>query len=172
MNGFRSQVARVARKDLGQEAEARVAVELKKHGIVQIGVLGVSGENGEPDLLLRTSLAGYAVEVKSMLPYHRRAQTATRKASSNPGRINLDPEAWERMATWARMSGWTPALVVEVRIRGYPNLYHWLSEKKVDQWISRSSEAKMVHISLYDLPLLAKYSWRPGVMEELNHDTL
>jgi len=157
--GFRAQVGRPTRYMRGLEAELRVGDQLSKYGHVEQGL----GTDGEPDLRLNTDRARYSLEVKSMLPYHLRAKGT----SPDPGRINLDREAWESMATLARRGGRVPVLVVEVRIKTRPNLFHWITEGQVDQWMARSPGVQMIHVSLYDLPVISKYSWRPGVMDEI-----
>lgn len=133
---------------------------LSKYGQIMKGL----GTDGQPDLMLKTDKARYALEIKSMLPWHRRARNQT----PEQGRINLEPVAWWDMCEWAESKGMEPALVAEVRINGAPNLYHWVPGYRVDQWLERSPEAKMVHIGLYNLPLVSLYTWRPGIIEEID----
>jgi len=142
---------------LGKQAEERVAEILGVFGEVKLGL----GTNGEPDLLLETCRARYAVEVKTMLPLKR-----SKKASVHGYQVNdvsLQLSAWEALGHYAELHEMARLLTVEVRIRGggKGHLYHVILGETVDQLAHPGS--KWVGFNIYDLPAISLFSLRPGI---------
>lgn len=153
---MRSQVARVKRYEVGSEAESRVVNQLSQFGDATQG----PGSDGYPDVFLTTKKKTYGIEVKSTLPYHQ-----DQRQRVQAGVINLNPDAWLMLCERCLYLELEPVLVAEVRFKrktGY-ELYHWLSQSAVNWWLdSQAEDSKMAHLNIYELPALARFSWRDG----------
>ncbi len=144
---------------IGDAGEERVQAVLQALvGPTSRGVaLKSAGTDHLPDLTLSTPRGSYAIEVKTTLPYRKQGQEI------HAGGAKLNRQSWEGVTKWAKSKGFKRLLVVEVRIRGSSlgHLYHVIPGAVVD-WALQQTQAEWIHFSLYDLPALASFSFRPG----------
>jgi hypothetical protein len=159
---------RMVRTAIGVAGEERVGAIFDEHfGKVSRGAPHHSeGTNFYPDLILTTPKKRYAVEVKTMIPFHKTGG-GTRKIKGSPAVsvASLNIQSWEGMSRFARSRIMERLLVVEVRIEGsgIGHLYHVVPGDTVDWKIARSNAREWVSFSTYDLPALSLVSFRPGL---------
>jgi hypothetical protein len=149
--------SREVRMILGKQAEERMAEILSIFGDVELGL----GTKGEPDLMLETSRARYAVEVKTMQALYRRKRKHMEGAQV--GRVTLELAAWKALGHYAEEHDMALLLAVEVRTShsGKAHLYHIILGEMVDQLAKPGS--RWVGFSIYDLPAISWVSLRPGI---------
>ena len=148
---------RERRMILGKMAEERMAEILSIFGDTELGL----GTKGEPDLILETKKARYAVEVKTMLPM-RQSKQATR-LGYKANQLTLELSAWDALGHYAKDHKMARLLAVEVRVRrsGKGHVYHVIRGEMVDQLAKPG--AKWLGLSIYDLPAVSQYNLRPGI---------
>jgi len=151
------EIPRPARYIQGKEAEERLAEILSLFGRVQMG----EGTNGEPDLLLETKRARYAVEAKTMAPMKRSQKAGVNGYQSND--LTLALAAWRDLSDYAAAHELERLLAVELRIMGARkgHLYHIVKGEAVDQLIKPGSN--WISCNQYDLAALSCVSLRPGL---------
>jgi len=151
------EILRPARYRQGKEAEERLAEILSVFGRVQMG----EGTNGEPDLVLETQRARYAVEAKTMAPMQRSKKASVNGYQSNY--INLPVSEWLGLSDYAADHEMDRLLAVEVRIMGARkgHLYHIVKGEAVDPLIKEGSSK--ISCNQYDLAALSYVSLRPGL---------
>jgi len=140
----------------GREAEKRVVKLLTIFGSALLG----KGRGGEPDVLFNSHKAKYCVEVKSV-----ENQVRTESDSVNGykvGVVSLSRGQWVSLSSFGEANGMEPLMIVEVKIRGAQNLYHFIKRDQIDHKVY-STDAKHIRISVHDLPIMSVHSYREGV---------
>jgi len=145
---------RQERVNKGKNAEKKAVTFLSRFGEASLG----KGRDGEPDVLFISSIASYAVEVKSV--DHQVKNGAGYKVASVP----LSVGQWSRLRLLSESNGLIPLLLVEVRVRGSSrgSTYYFVPREVVDACISKS-KGKHIRFSVHDLPAMSVQTIREGL---------
>ena len=140
----------------GRKADTRVVKILNQFGAASLG----PGRDGKPDVFFESDKDNYCVEVKSV-----ENQVRTESDSVNGykvGVVSLSRKQWVSLSSFGKANGMEPLMIVEVKIRGAQNLYHFITRDQVDHKLY-STGAKHIRISVHDLPIMSIHSYREGV---------
>jgi len=137
----------------GRKAEKRVVNLLRIFGTALLG----NGRGGEPDVFFNSHKAKYCVEVKSVENQKRGS-----KDGYKVGVVSLSRGQWVSLCSFGEANGMEPLMIVEVKIRGAQNLYHFIKRDQIDHKVY-STDAKHIRISVHDLPIMSVHSYREGV---------
>jgi len=142
----------------GREAEKRVVNLLRIFGAALLG----KGRGGEPDVFFTSLLTKnkYCVEVKSV--EHQVRSKGDSVNGYKVGVVSLSRGQWVSLCGFGEANGMVPLMIVEVKIRGSQNLYHFIRGNQVDYKLY-STDAKHIRISVHDLPIMSVHSYREGV---------
>ena len=137
----------------GRKAEERVVKLLTIFGTALLG----NGRGGEPDVFFNSHKAKYCVEVKSLENQKRDSVNGFKV-----GVVSLSRGQWVSLSSFGEANGMEPLMIVEVKIRGAQNLYHFIKRDQIDHKVY-STDAKHIRISVHDLPIMSVHSYREGV---------
>jgi len=137
----------------GRQAEKRVVELLGKFGSARLG----KGRGGEPDVFFESSRGNYAVEVKSV-----ENQVKTNGDKLKIGSVPLSRKQWVSLCEFAGDNDLVPLMIVEVKINGAQNQYHFIPREMVDHKVE-ATDSKHIRISVHDLPMMSLHSYREGV---------
>ena len=137
----------------GKKAEKRVVKLLTIFGTALLG----NGRGGEPDVFFKSNKANYCVEVKSV-ENQKRGPVDGYKV----GVVSLSRSQWVSLSSFGEANGMEPLMIVEVKIRGAQNLYHFIKRDQIDYKV-HSTDANHIRISVHDLPIMSVHSYREGV---------
>lgn len=137
----------------GRQAEKRIVELLGKFGSARLG----KGRGGEPDVFFESTRANYAVEVKSV-----ENQVRSNGERLKVGSVPLSRKQWVSLCTFAGDNDMVPLMIVEVKINGGQNQYHFIPHVMVDHKIE-ATDSKHIRISVHDLSMMSVHSYREGV---------
>jgi len=140
----------------GRNADKRVVKILEIFGSAKLG----AGRGGQPDVFFNSKVRQYCVEVKSV-----ENQVRSKSESVNGykvGTVPLSRKQWIALCAFGEANDFEPLLIVEVKINGSQNLYHFIKRDQVDSKLG-STEAVNIRISVHDVPIMSIHNYREGV---------
>ena len=78
------------------------------------------------------------------------------------GTVPLSRKQWLALCAFGEANDFEPLLIVEVKINGSQNLYHFIKRDQVDSKLG-STEAVNIRISVHDVPIMSIHNYREGV---------
>ena len=140
----------------GRKADNRVVKILNQFGSAKIE----AGRGGKPDVFFESERGRYCVEVKSV---ENMVRTDDEKVNGyKVGVVSLSRKQWVSLCAFSDINGLIPLMIVEVKIRGAQNLYHFIQRKEVDVKLE-GTESNYIRISVYDLSIMSVHNYRDGL---------